>query len=82
MGKNNNNEVKDFANLSFEQVLKMLEETVEKLESGGLTLTETTHMYEQGMKLSQICSNILKSTEITISEIQTKYSDEINTSHE
>ena len=73
-------EINEFDDLSFEQALKMLEETVEKLEAGGLTLTETTHMYEQGMKLSQICNNILKSTEITITEIQTKYSEQINSS--
>ena len=62
------------------QSLKMLEETVEKLEDGGLTLNETTDMYEQGMKLSQICTNILKSTEVKITEIQTKYSDEMSSS--
>ena len=71
-------EINDFDNLSFEQALDMLEKTVEKLESGGLTLTETTHLYEQGMKLSQICNNILKSTELTITEIQNKYSNKIN----
>jgi exonuclease VII small subunit len=37
-------------------------------------------MYEQGMKLSQICTNILKSTEVKITEIQTKYSDEMSSS--
>ena len=58
----------------------MVEETVEKLEDGGLTLNETTDMYEQGMKLSQICTNILKSTEVKITEIQTKYSDEMSSS--
>ena len=70
-------EINNFDNLSFEQALNMLEKTVEKLESGGLTLTETTHLYEQGMKLSQICNNILKSTELTITEIQNKYSNKI-----
>ena len=73
-------EINVINNLSFEQALKMLEETVEKLEDGGLTLNETTDMYEQGMKLSQICTNILKSTEVKITEIQTKYSDEMSSS--
>ena len=73
-------EINEINNLSFEQALKMLEETVEKLEDGGLTLNETTDMYEQGMKLSQICTNILKSTEVKITEIQTKYSDEMSSS--
>ena len=73
-------EINGINNLSFEQALKMLEETVEKLEDGGLTLNETTDMYEQGMKLSQICTNILKSTEVKITEIQTKYSDEMSSS--
>ena len=73
-------EINGINNLSFEQALKMLEETVENLEDGGLTLNETTDMYEQGMKLSQICTNILKSTEVKITEIQTKYSDEMSSS--
>ena len=73
-------EINGINNLSFEQALNMLEETVEKLEDGGLTLNETTDMYEQGMKLSQICTNILKSTEVKITEIQTKYSDEMSSS--
>ena len=73
-------EINGINNLSFEQALKMLEETVEKLEDGGLTLNETTDMYEQGMKSSQICTNILKSTEVKITEIQTKYSDEMSSS--
>ena len=38
-------EINGINNLSFEQALKMLEETVEKLEDGGLTLNETCLLY-------------------------------------
>ncbi|MEZ0535755.1 exodeoxyribonuclease VII small subunit [Caldicellulosiruptoraceae bacterium PP1] len=50
-------------NLSFEDALKKLEEIVQKLEDGNLSLEESINIYEEGMKLSQKCNNILKSIE-------------------
>ena len=50
-------------NLSFEEALSLLEQTVQALESGGLTLAESTAMYERGMKLARICNEMLNSAE-------------------
>jgi len=35
---------------SFEEILKRLEEIVEKMESGGLALRESIELYKEGMK--------------------------------
>jgi exodeoxyribonuclease VII small subunit len=37
----------------FEAVLKRLEEIVEKMESGGLSLEESMALYEEGIKKSE-----------------------------
>ena len=38
---------------SFETVLKRLEEIVEKMESGGLSLEESMALYEEGIEKSE-----------------------------
>lgn len=43
------------AELSFEQAMERLEDTVRRLEGGKLTLDETTALYEEGIKLSTMC---------------------------
>ncbi|MEM2900511.1 MAG: exodeoxyribonuclease VII small subunit [Thermoplasmata archaeon] len=44
---------------SFEAALKKLEEIVERLESGELSLQEMVSNFEEGMKLSLYCKKIL-----------------------
>ena len=63
----------DLTDLSFEQALNRLEETVKSMEMGGLTLLETTRLYEQGMKLARVCSDMIASAELRLSRIQTTY---------
>ncbi len=41
--------------ISFEESLKRLEEIVEKLEKGELSLDEALKLYEEGMYFSDIC---------------------------
>jgi len=73
MDENIPNADPDLAELSFEQALNRLEETVKSMEMGGLTLLETTRLYEQGMKLARVCSDMIASAELRISRIQTTY---------
>lgn len=59
--------------LDFETALKQLEEIVEKLGSGKVSLEEMTHLYEQGVALQDHCNKRLvdakmKIESITISE--------------
>ncbi len=49
--------------MKFEDALKMLEDIVEKLESGSLELEESIQLFEQGVKLSLYCQQQLKQAE-------------------
>jgi exodeoxyribonuclease VII small subunit len=55
------------AKKSFEQSLKQLEQIVEDLESGDLPLEKTFKLFEDGVKLSKVCSTKLDETEKKIS---------------
>lgn len=63
--------------LSFEEAMGLLEQTVQALESGGLTLAQSTAMYERGMKLARICNEMLNSAEARITRIRTTYGEQI-----
>ena len=57
----------------FEAAFRQLEETVQALEKGGLTLAEATSLYEQGMGLVKACSERLDTAELRIKELQTSF---------
>ena len=63
--------------LSFEEAVSLLEQTVQALESGGLTLADSTAMYERGMKLARICNEMLNSAEARITRIRTTYGEQM-----
>jgi len=54
---------------SFEEALKRLEEIVEKLESGELSLQEMVTNFEEGMRLSQHCKKILNEVQGKVEKI-------------
>ena len=60
--------------LSFEEIYLRLEKTVEALESGNLTLDEATNLYEEGMKLAQICSDMLSKAELRVTQLKENHS--------
>ncbi len=64
----------DLDNLTFEEALALLEETVQALESGGLTIADSTSMYERGMKLASRCNQMLTEAEVRVRRIRTAYS--------
>ena len=47
-------------NLSFEEALQRLEIIVKQLESGDVPLEESIKLFEEGVKLSGVCSSLLK----------------------
>jgi exodeoxyribonuclease VII small subunit len=67
----------DIDSLSFEQALALLEQTVEVLESGGLTISESTAMYERGMKLALKCNEMLAQAETRITRIKTTFGEQM-----
>ena len=62
-------------NLTFEQALEQLEETVRAMEAGELPLQETTVLFERGMRLANHCGDLLSKAELKITRIQTAYGE-------
>ena len=50
-------------NFSFEQALKRLEEIVDTLEAGNISLEESIKIYQEGIALSKLCSGMLEEAE-------------------
>ena len=44
----------------FEEAMKRLEEIVQKLEEGNLTLEKSLELFEEGVKLSRFCTKKLE----------------------
>jgi exodeoxyribonuclease VII small subunit len=55
--------------LSFEEALKELEDTVQRLEGGGLTLDESIALFERGMRLAEHCGQKLDDAELKVSQL-------------
>jgi len=51
------------AKTTFEQSMRKLEKIVQELESGDLPLEEAMQKFEEGIKLSRLCSEKLDETE-------------------
>jgi exodeoxyribonuclease VII small subunit len=62
--------------LSFEQALNRLENIVQTLDAGGLTLEEAISFFEEGMELARICGQRLDAAELKISQLQTAVEQE------
>jgi exodeoxyribonuclease VII small subunit len=54
---------KDMAKVTFEIAMKQLEQIVQELESGNLSLEDSIKKFEEGIKLSKYCSAKLDETE-------------------
>lgn len=64
-------------NKSFEEAFKLLEETVQKLESGGLTLEEATGLFEESMEMSKLCNELLSATEIKVTKLRQAFDEQM-----
>ena len=53
--------------LSFDAALKRLEEIVDLLEAGQLSLEESLRMFEEGVKISLLCQEELQKTDGKVS---------------
>lgn len=49
--------------LNFEEAMEKLEKISTELEDGKLTLDESVEKFEEGMKLSKVCNDILEKAE-------------------
>ncbi|CFX49776.1 Exonuclease VII, small subunit [Syntrophomonas zehnderi OL-4] len=53
--------------MNFDQSLKRLEEIVEELESGSISLEKSLSLFEEGVKLALYCQDELQKTDGKVS---------------
>jgi len=70
---------KDKANISFEDSLKKLEEIVEELEKGKLSLDEALKLYEEGMVFSDKCMEKLNESKQKVEKLTREGNDKYST---
>ncbi|EES36239.1 exodeoxyribonuclease VII, small subunit [Staphylococcus epidermidis W23144] len=64
---------------SFEEMMKELENIVQKLDNEAVSLEESLDLYQRGMKLSANCDSTLKEAEKKVNELmQEEVGDEGN----
>jgi len=61
--------VDEIEHLTFEQAYAELEETVRKLEAGGLTLEESLALFERGQALADRCNAQLEQAELKVNQL-------------
>jgi exodeoxyribonuclease VII small subunit len=59
----------DIEKMTFEQAFDELEQTVQKLEAGNLSLEEAIALYQRGMALAERCGLQLDQAELTIKSL-------------
>ncbi len=60
---------KKITDLSFEEALQELEETVTKLEVGNLTLETSLTLFERGQKLAEKCNRQLDTATLRVEQL-------------
>lgn len=56
--------------LTFEEAYIKLEQAVKALEAGGVPLEEATRLFEEGLRLAQVCHQHLSATELKITHLK------------
>jgi exodeoxyribonuclease VII small subunit len=59
----------DVETLAFDQALAELQETVRRLEEGGLPLEEAIALYERGVALHERCARLLGDAELRVQRL-------------
>jgi len=67
---------------SFEDDLHELEQLVNKLEEGGLSLDESIDLYEKGVKLAALCQDRLDKAQLRITQLRESYVREAPATYE
>ena len=57
------------ADLTFEDALRQLEEIVNRLEEGDLTLEDSVALFEQGQRLTEFCQQTLDGAELRVRQV-------------
>jgi exodeoxyribonuclease VII small subunit len=59
----------EFAEMTFEQAFARLQEVVNALDTGDLSLDEAMTNFETGMKLARYCERLLGSAELRVQQL-------------
>lgn len=68
-------DVAEIESLSFEDSYARLEQVIEKLEGGELSLDESVTLFEEGMRLAQHCGQKLDDAELKVSQLLSAVAD-------
>lgn len=60
---------KEIDELTFEEALKQLEETVSKLEAGEHSLEESLELFERGQNLTSYCNELLENASLRVERL-------------
>lgn len=60
---------KEIGELSFEEAMKELEDTVGKLEAGDLNLDESMALFERGQLLAAVCNAQLEAATLKVEQL-------------
>ena len=55
--------------MKFEEAMAKLEETVKKLEGRETTLDESMELFEEGVKLSRVCQQLLSEAQMKVTKL-------------
>jgi exodeoxyribonuclease VII small subunit len=58
---------------TFESVYSHLEETVQRLEDGGLPLDESIALFEHGMRMAKRCRELLDGAELRVTTLTEEF---------
>lgn len=61
---------------TFEMKMNRLENIVKSLDEEEVSLEKSLELYQEGIKLSQECDNILKSAELKVEELNKESIDD------
>lgn len=68
-------DVAEIDSLSFEDSYSRLEQVIDALEGGELSLDESVALFEQGMRLAQHCGQKLDDAELKVSQLLSAVAD-------
>ena len=63
---------------SFEDAFTRLESVVRRLESGQMSLDQSTALFEEGMQLAKTCTELLNGAELKIQRLQQGLAEQLN----
>lgn len=63
-------------NMTYEQALEKLKNTVEKLEEGSLPLDKSMEFFEEGTRLASFCEKCLNEAEQKITDLKVDKKDD------